>query len=67
MEKGGRGMKIHYHKSIDEPDKIITDVLYIGIVDGFTPASVVLKNGKELTIRLDRIEAILDDELGDTK
>ena len=58
-------MKIHYKKDLDSPDKIISDVIYMGIVDGNEPAAVVLKNGRELTIRLDRIEAIIDDSVFD--
>lgn len=56
-------MRIHYRKDLNNPDKIIYDVLYIQVIDGNSPVSVVLRNGKELTIRLDRIEGILDDEL----
>lgn len=56
-------MKIHYRKDLNSPDKIINDVLFVGVVDGNEPVNVVLKNGKELLIRLDRIEAIYDDSL----
>jgi hypothetical protein len=62
---GGRKMKIHYRKDLDSPDKIIHDVLYIDVIDGNEPVNVVLRNGKELKIRLDRIEAILDDEIAE--
>ena len=58
-------MRIHYQKSLDEPEKIIADVAYIGIVDAFTPATVLLENGRELTIRLNRIEAIFDESMFD--
>lgn len=54
-------MFIHYNNGQEE--KLITDILCITIIDGNTPAIVSLRNGKELKIRLDRIETILDDEI----
>ena len=54
-------MFLHYNNGQEE--KLITDILCINIIDGNTPAVVVLRNGKELKIRLDRIEMILDDEI----
>ena len=54
-------MFIHYNNGKEE--KLITDILCIIIIDGNTPAIVSLRNGKELRIRLDRIETILDDEI----
>lgn len=54
-------MFIHYNNGQEE--KLITDILCITIIDGNTPAIVSLRNGKELRIRLDRIETILDDEI----
>ena len=54
-------MFIHYNNGKEE--KLITDILCITIIDGNTPAIVSLRNGKELRIRLDRIETILDDEI----
>ena len=57
-------MKIHYCKAIGCPKKIIEEVKFIQIVDGNTPATIVMQSGRELTIRLDRIEAILDDDVG---
>lgn len=56
-------MKIHYKKDLKSPDKIIDNVIYVGVIDGNEPVSVVFENGKELNIRLDRIEAIIDDSL----
>lgn len=57
-------MKSHYQKDLNNPEKIIEGVLYVGIVDGNAPASVVFHNGKEFSIRLDRIESIMEDDLG---
>lgn len=54
-------MCLHYNNGQEE--KLITDILCITIIDGNTPAIVALRNGKELKIRLDRIEMILDDEI----
>lgn len=54
-------MFLHYNNGQEE--KIITDVIAINIIDGNTPATVLLRNGKELRIRLDRIETILDDDI----
>ena len=54
-------MFIHYNNGQEE--KLITDILCITIIDGNTPAIVSLRNGKDLRIRLDRIETILDDEI----
>lgn len=54
-------MILHYNNGQEE--KLIADILCISIIDGNTPAVVALRNGKELSIRLDRIEMILDDEI----
>ena len=54
-------MFLHYNNG--EEEKLITDILCISIIAGNTPAIVTLRNGKELKIRLDRIEMILDDEI----
>lgn len=54
-------MLLHYNNGQEE--KLIADILAITIIDGNTPAIVALRNGKELKIRLDRIETILDDEI----
>lgn len=54
-------MFLHYNNGQEE--KIITDILCITIIDEYTPAIVTLKNGKELRIRLDRIETILNDDI----
>lgn len=58
-------MFLHYNNGQEE--KLITDILAITIIDGNTPAIVALRNGKELKIRLDRIEMILDDEIRSEK
>lgn len=54
-------MIIHYNNGQEE--KLITNVICITIVDGNTPATALLGNGKELTIRIDRIESILNDDI----
>ncbi len=54
-------MKIHYNNGTDE--KIIENVLYIQVIDGLHLVSCVMRNGKEYTISLSHIEAIMDDEL----
>lgn len=52
---------LHYNNG--EEEKLITDILCIDIIDGNNPAIVTLRNGKELRIRLDRIETILNDDI----
>ena len=54
-------MFLHYNNG--EEEKIIKDILCIDIIDGNNPAIVTLRNGKELRIRLDRIETILNDDI----
>ena len=54
-------MFLHYNNGQEE--KLITDILCITIIDGNKPAIVALRNGKELNIRLDRIETICDDNI----
>lgn len=54
-------MLLHYNNG--EEEKLITDILCIDIIDSDTPAIVTLRNGKELRIRLDRIETILNDDI----
>ena len=56
-------MFLHYNNG--EEEKLITDILCIDIIDGNHPAIVTLRNGKELRIRLDRIETILNDDIKD--
>jgi hypothetical protein len=46
-----------------EEEKLIKDILCIDIIDGNNPAIITLRNGKELRIRLDRIETILNDDV----
>lgn len=54
-------MIIYYNNGTTE--KQIKDVVNIEVVDGEHPIVVLLRNGRELTIRLDNIESIFDDEL----
>lgn len=54
-------MFIHYNNG--ESEKLIKNVLCVDIIDGEHPAYVTLADGKELRIRLDRIETICDDEV----
>ena len=54
-------MKIHYNNG--EKERIIDNVLSVMIVDVSTPATVLLSNGKELTISLNNVEMILDDAI----
>lgn len=54
-------MFLHYNNGQEK--KLITDILCIQIIDENAPATATLRNGKELRIRLDRIETILDDEI----
>ena len=54
-------MFLHYNNG--EKEKLIKDIHSIQIIDGNTPAIVALKSGGELIIRLDRIEAIVDDSV----
>lgn len=56
-------MTIEYNNG--EKQRLITGVLHILVIDGENPVTVLLDNGKELTIRLDHIEAIIDDSLID--
>lgn len=54
-------MIIYYNNGTTE--KQIKDVVNIDIIDGEHPIVALLRNGRELTIRLDNIESIFDDEL----
>ena len=54
-------MFIHYNNG--ENEELIKDVLCVDIIDEYHPAFVTLRNGRELKIRLDRIETICDDEV----
>lgn len=54
-------MIIHYNNGTEE--KLLRNISYIGVIDGEHPVSVLTKSGKEYNIRLDQIEAILDDEI----
>jgi hypothetical protein len=52
-------MFLHYNNG--EKEMLIKDILCIQIIDENTPAIISLKSGGELSIRLDRIEMIVDD------
>lgn len=54
-------MFIHYNNGQEQ--KLIKNVLCVDIIDGNEPAVIQLKNGKELRVRIDRIESIVDDEV----
>lgn len=54
-------MFLHYNNG--EEEKLIKDILCIDIIDSNHHAIVTLRNGKELRIRLDRIETILNDDV----
>lgn len=54
-------MIIHYNNG--EKQTLIEDVIDVEIVDGELPVIAVLRSGKELTISLDHIECILDDDV----
>ena len=52
-------MFLHYNNG--EKEMLIKDILCIQIIDENTPAIISLKSGGEFSIRLDRIEMIVDD------
>lgn len=54
-------MVLHYNNG--ENEKLITDILCITIIDGNEPVIVTLNSGKELRIRIDHIETILNDDI----
>lgn len=54
-------MIIYYNNGTTE--KQIKDVVNIEVIDGEHHIVALLRNGRELTIRLDNIESIFDDEL----
>lgn len=56
-------MIIHYNNGTEE--KLLRNISYIGVIDGENPVTVLTKSGKEYNIRIDRIEAILDDEIAE--
>lgn len=56
-------MIIHYNNGAEE--KLLRNILYIGVIDGEHSVTVLTKSGKEYNIRIDRIEAILDDEIAE--
>lgn len=54
-------MKIHYQNSKGE-EKILTDIIFLQNIDNETFAAVTTTN-REFTLRTDRIEAIMSDEI----
>ena len=60
-------MIIHYNNG--KTEKLIRDIIHIIVIGRDEPIIAVLENGRELTISLDNVEAIVDDEIvkGDTK
>lgn len=58
-------MIIHYNNG--ETEKLIRNVVYIQVIGNECPVTALLSNGKELTISLDRIEAIIDDIILDRR
>ena len=58
-------MIIHYNNG--EKEKLIKNVIHILVVGSGEPIVALLANGKELTISLDHIEAIIDDDIVEDK
>lgn len=56
-------MIIHYNNG--ETEKLIRNVVHIQVIGNEYPVTALLSNGKELTISLDRIEAIIDDDIAE--
>lgn len=56
-------MIIHYNNG--ETEKIIRNVIHILVVGSGYPVTALLSNGHELTISLDNIEAIFDDDIAE--
>ncbi|MCH5192246.1 MAG: hypothetical protein J1F23_08800 [Oscillospiraceae bacterium] len=54
-------MKIHYNNRITE--KMIDNVIAIQVIGSNEPIIAILANGEELTISLDHIEMIINDNL----
>lgn len=54
-------MTIYYNNG--ETEKQIKGVINIEVIDGEHPVIALLDNGRELTIRLDNIESIYDDDV----
>ena len=56
-------MIIHYNNGSEE--KLLRNISYIGVIDGENSVTVLTRSGKEYNIRIDHIEAILDDEIAE--
>ena len=56
-------MIIHYNNGKPNGEKLIRDVDCIMVIGENSPVTAHLKNDKELTISLDNIECVLDDEI----
>ena len=54
-------MFLHYNNG--EKEELIKDILCIDIIDEYSPVIITLRNGRELRIRIDRIETILNDDI----
>ena len=54
-------MIIHYNNGREE--KLIRNVIGITVYSRDEPVSVILKNGAELTVNINHIEMILDDDI----
>lgn len=54
-------MIIHYNNGREE--KLIKNVIGITVYTRDNPVSVILKNGAELTVNINNIEMILDDDI----
>ena len=56
-------MVIHYNNG--ETEKIIRNVVYVQVIGNGYPVIALISNGNELTISIDRIEAIIDDDIAE--
>ena len=54
-------MVIHYNNGREE--KLIKNVIGITVYTRDEPVSVILQNGTELTVNINHIEMILDDDI----
>lgn len=58
-------MVIHYNNGREE--KLIKNVIGITVYTRDDPVSVILKNGTELSVNINHIEMILDDDIVNRK
>ena len=56
-------MIIHYNNG--ETEKLIRNVVHLQVIGNGYPVTALLSNGNELTISIDRIEAIIDDDIAE--